>query len=309
MTTRKVVAREYGGPEALAVVERDVPDPAAGEVRVSVRAIGVNPYDYKSYGGLFDADESKLPISLGAEAAGVVDAVGAGVEVEVGSEVIVYPAKGGSYADTIVVPEASIIPKPANLSWEQASGLLLTGVTAADLVETVGVKSGDTVLVHAAAGAVGSMIVQLAVARGASVIGTAREANHEYVRELGAVAVEYGPGLADRVRAATSNDVDAAIDTIGTEEAADASVELVADRTRIATTVPGPIAEERGITLVGTSASSTENRRNAQPALVEAAAVGDLHVRIAKVFPLSDAAEAHRQLAEPHEPGKFILLP
>lgn len=309
MTTRTVVARKYGGPEALAVVDTEVPDPAAGEVRVSVRAIGVNPYDYKSYGGLFDADESKLPITLGVEAAGVVDAVGDGVNLEVGSEVIVYPAKGGSYADTIVVPEASIIAKPANLSWEQASGLLLAGVTAADLVETVTVNPGDTILVHAAAGAVGSMAVQLAVARGATVIGTARADNHDYVRELGAVPVEYGPGLSDRVLEAAPGGVDAAIDTVGTEDAADVSVELVADRTRIATTVPGPIAEERGITLVGMSAISTENRRNAQPALVEAAARGELHVRIAKVFALSDAAEAHRQLAEPHEPGKFILLP
>ncbi|MFD4368777.1 NADP-dependent oxidoreductase [Rhodococcus sp. NPDC058521] len=310
MSHRRIVARAFGGPEVLAVVDGDLPEPGPGEVRVSLRAIGVNPYDFKSYSGLFGADESKLPIALGSEASGVIDAVGADVSLDVGTEVVVYPAKGGSYADAVVVPETSVTAKPVNLSWEQAAGLLAAGVTAADLVETVATAAGDTVLVHGAAGAVGSVAVQLAAARGAVVIGTARANNHDYVRQLGATPVKYGPGLLDRVRASAPNGIDAAIDTVGSVEAADVSVELVSDPTRIVTTVPGPTAVERGITAVGGGdAASVENRRNARPQLIELAADGALNVRVAKVFALFDAAEAHRQLAGPHEPGKFVLIP
>lgn len=162
-----------------------------------VRAAGVNPIDWKLYSGLMGTDPASLPMRLGSEAAGVVSAVGEGVEsVAVGDEVIAYPARGACAAELVVAVDA-VTPKPDSIDWQQAAGLLLTGATAVHALVVVDVQSGDTVLVHGAAGGVGLTAVQLAVARGATVIATASPTSHDLLRELGAVAVAYGEGLAD----------------------------------------------------------------------------------------------------------------
>ncbi|WP_284434826.1 NADP-dependent oxidoreductase [Streptomyces sp. TUS-ST3] len=310
------MASAYGGPEVLSVIDEAVPEPGPGQVRIVVRAAGVNPFDQKVYSGAFGTDPGILPLRLGLEAAGVVTAAGdhatgpAG-PVEVGDEVIAYRAPG-AYAAELVVPASSVVPKPANLSWEQAGGLMLAGVTAVHALEAIGLRKGDSVLIHGAAGGVGLMAVQLAVTRGATVLGTASPAKHDLLRQLGVVPVAYGPGLADRVRAAAPEGVHAAADLVGTDEAVDVSVELVADRSRIATIAGIGRGAQAGIKLLGGSPGAdpgTDIRATARLQLTEAAEAGRLRVLIAGSYPLSEAAAAHREIMTGHTSGKIVLVP
>ena len=310
--TKAAVAASYGGPEVIEIVERELPEPAEGEVVVEVKAIGVNPFDFKSYSGAFGTDESKLPIALGSEASGIVVAVGGAVEgpvgpIAVGDEVIVSGVNG-TYAEKIAAPARFVFPKPANLSWDVAAGVLAVAGTAYDAMESVGVTRGDTVLVHGAAGGVGSVAAQLAKERGATVIGTARAQNHEALRSYGVEPVEYGDGLIDRVRAAAPNGVDAAIDTVGTDEAVDVSLEFLTDSARLVTTAAFERASSDGFLTVGGPASM-ERRRLASPLLLEQAGAGVFEVTVAKAFPLDDVARAHTELQTAHPRGKFVLIP
>ena len=312
--SRAVVATAYGGPEVLSVVDVEVPAPGPGEVLLDVRAAGVNPIDWKSYSGAFGTDPTRLPIRLGREVAGVVVAVGPGVDdTPVGDEVIATGV-GGGYAELVLVPAARVAPKPAQVSWAEASGLLLTGGTAVHTLEATGVGPGDVVLVHGASGSVGRFVVQLARLRGAQVVATASEATHADLRALGAVPVTYGPGLADRVRDAAGalGPVTVAIDAVGTDEALDVSVELVADRSRIATIAGFGRAGELGIQLLGAGPGAdpgTAIRAAAVQQLVELAADGLLRVKVARTYPLEDAAQAHRDSIAGHARGKLVLLP
>ncbi|MFE3289540.1 NADP-dependent oxidoreductase [Rhodococcus sp. NPDC059234] len=309
-----VVATAFGGPDVLTVIDEQVPAPGPGEVQVELRAVGVNPFDYKSYSGAFGSDPASLPVRPGLEGAGVVVAVGEGAAgpagpLAVGDEVIVHPGKG-SYTQLLNIDAGDALPKPPSLPWEQAAGLLATGTTAVDALTTAQVTSSDTLLIHGAAGAVGALAVQLAVARGATVIGTARESKHDYLRSLGAVPVAYGDGLLDRVRAAAPNGVDAAFDTAGTDEAVDASLALVADRGRIVTIVAFGRAAQDGFPAIGGgSPESARIRQEARSELIELAGRGQLDVLVAKTFPLEAAAQAHTELQSPHPSGKFVLLP
>jgi len=296
------------------VVDVEVPAPGPGEVLLDVRAAGVNPIDWKSYSGAFGTDPTRLPIRLGHEVAGVVVAVGPGVDdTPVGDEVIATGVVGG-YAELVLVPAARVAPKPAQVSWAEASGLLLTGGTAVHTLEATGVGPGDVVLVHGASGSVGRFVVQLARLRGAQVVATASEATHADLRALGAVPVTYGPGLADRVRDAAGalGPVTVAIDAVGTDEALDVSVELVADRSRIATIAGFGRAGELGIQLLGAGPGAdpgTAIRAAAVQQLVELAADGLLRVKVARTYPLEDAAQAHRDSIAGHARGKLVLLP
>ncbi|MFF4798862.1 zinc-binding alcohol dehydrogenase family protein [Streptomyces sp. NPDC001351] len=310
------MAGAYGGPEVLSVIEVAVPEPGPGQVRVAVRAAGVNPFDHKVYSGAFGTDPAALPMRLGTEAAGVVTAVGAEAigpagPVQTGDEVIVYRAPG-AYASELVVPASSVLPKPAGLSWEQAGGLMTAGVTAVHTLEAIGVGKGDTVLIHGAAGGVGLVAVQMAVARGATVLGTASEAKHELLRDLGAIPLAYGPGLADRVRAAASDGVDAAADLVGTDEAVDVSVDLVPSLSRIATIAGFERGARAGIKLLGGVPGAdpgTEVRAAARLELTAAAEAGRLRILIAGSHPLREAADAHRQIMTGHVTGKIVLVP
>lgn len=287
--------------------------PAAGQVLVGVKAIGVNPFDYKVYSGAFGADESTLPLHLGSEASGVVLAVGntatgPGGPISVGDEVIVSGAKG-AYADKLLVPADAVLPKPASLSWEAAAGLLVVAGTSYDTLEVTGVKAGETVLVHGAAGGVGSIVVQQAKASGARVIGTARAVNHDVLRGYGAEPVEYGDGLLERVKELAPGGVDVAIDTVGTDEAIDVSLALV-DKARLVTIAAfGRAAEEGFPSVGGGNPQSAERRKKARLDLVAAAGDGEFEVTIAKTFPLEDTAKAHEELKSEHPRGKFILIP
>ena len=224
--SKTVVADGYGGPKVLRKTSScPIPDP---QVLIDVKAAGTNPFDYKSYSGSMGDDPDKLPIPLGLEVSGVIAAVAPGMNgftgpLTVGDEVIATGLRGG-YSEQVIVDAADVGHKPASLGFEQAAGLLLAGCTAWHLLTATRVEKGDTVLIHGGSGGVGLFAVQLAVARDAKVIATASPARHEQLRRYGANPVEYGDGLADRVRAI--GPVQAALDLVGTDEALDTSVEL-----------------------------------------------------------------------------------
>jgi NADPH:quinone reductase-like Zn-dependent oxidoreductase len=305
----------YGTPEVLAVSEVPIPRAPDGGVVVAVRAAGVNPIDWKLYSGAFHTvgdDQDPTEINLGLECAGVLTELGANVTgLQTGAEVIVYPATG-AYADYTTAPATSILPKPANLEWAQAGSLLLAGTTAAHALHAAGVQAGDTVLIHGGAGGVGLIGIQLAVARKATVIATAAERNHGLLGELGATRVIYGPGLADRARAVAPQGIDAALDFVGTDEALDVSLELVADRNRIASITGPPRRVQAGIKLLGYGPgqdAGTEIRGAARRDLVARAGSGSLRVIIHTTFPLDKAAKAHELGLAGHAPGKLALIP
>jgi NADPH:quinone reductase-like Zn-dependent oxidoreductase len=314
--SRHVVATAYGGPEVLKLESEELPDPGPGQALIEVRAAGVNPYDWKSYSGRFGSDPEKLPIRIGSEASGIVVAVGPDTSgpagpVSAGDEVIVYRASG-AYAERLLVSGDIVIPKPDELSFEQAAGLMLTGVTAVHCLTATAVEEGDTVLIHAASGGVGLMAVQLARAAGARVIGTASESNHDRLRDLGAEPVTYGAGLTERVREMAPDGVDAALDLVGTDEAIDVSLELVSDRRRIATIAGFQRGQEEGIQLLGGGPGAdpgTDIRTAARMQLVEAVSNGRLQVFVAGSYALERVAEAHRDIMEGHTNGKLVLVP
>jgi len=210
------------------------------------------------------------------------------------------------------VPASALVPKPDTLDWAQASGLMVAGVTAWHLLAVTGVSVGDTVLIHGAAGGVGVMAVQLAVDRGATVVATALPARHEFLRQLGAIPVEYGSGLMDRVRAAAPDGVDAALDLAGTDEALDVSFVLVPDRTRIATIVSFDRGLKTGIRVLGGAPGAdpgTEIRDAARLELARLAQDGKLTVYVSQSFPLAEVSQAHRSIMEGHTQGKIALIP
>ncbi len=313
---RTMIAREYGGPEVLHLDEGPTREPGEAQVCIAVRAAGVNPADVKQLAGLFGRDPASLPLRPGSEVAGVVTAVGADAagpagRVTVGDEVVAYRVSGG-FSDEVVAPARSVMPKPASLDWPEAAGLMLVGTTAWHLLEATGVGDGDRIIVHGASGAVGSIVTQLAVQRGATVVGTASAATAQRVRDDGGVPVQYGPGLEARLRAAFPDGADAALDTVGTDEALDSSVALVADRGRIATIAGFARGAELGIRMLGGGPGADPGsavRAAARLPLLELAGSGRLHVRVGRTFPLDEAVDALRLVAGGHPGGKVVLLP
>ena len=300
---RAVVYDGYGGPEVLHVVEVPDPEPGPGQVRIRVRAAGVQPADTKLRSGAWQSWVSvTFPGRLGNEAAGTVDAVGPEVTgFAVGDEVL-GPAVG-AYADAVVTEANLLARKPAALSWSEAGALSASGQTASTVLEDLGIGPGETLLVNAAAGGVGLMAVQIAVARGVTVIGTARESNHAFLRELGAIPVAYGPGLAERVRAVAPDGVDAALDAVGGDALA-VSLDLVGKPDKVGTIADQAAAARLGVRSLGTRRSGS---RLAE--LVDLAAAGELRVFVWKQFPLDQVAEAHRESEGRHLRGKIVLVP
>lgn len=307
---RQVIATAFGDPrDVLEIVTVTLPEPGSGQVVVAVDAAGVNPIDRKSVVGMMGTDESALPLHPGNELAGVVKAVGPDVtEYTVGDAVIGYPVPG-AYADHVIVDTGSLHRRPDTLDAGHAAGLLLVGVTAADTIATARVTAGDVVLVHGGAGSVGAIAVQLALRAGATVIATAAPANHDHLRSLGAVPVTYGDGLSDRVRAAASGPVTVAIDTVGTDEAIDVSVELVTDRSRIVSIAAFGRADSGIVLVSGADAQSRRHRADAIDPLVAAAADGSLVTEVAATYPLTQAGTALADLGTAHPRGKFLLIP
>ncbi|GAA1138757.1 NADP-dependent oxidoreductase [Kribbella jejuensis] len=302
---RAVVFEEYGDPGVLQV--QDVPEPHAGpgQVRIKVQAAGVNPYDTKIRRGFTkDFAPAKFPAVPGFEVAGVVDEAGEGAGFAVGDEVVGWSA-GGAYAEYAL--GGNVTHKPAGLSWEQAVGIPVAGETAQRVLDLLDVKAGETILIHGAAGAVGSVAVQLAVAAGLTVIGTASAANHDYLRAIGAIPVAYGDGLLERVREAAPQGVDAVFDTAG-QGGLEESIELRGGTDRIVT-IADFAAAALGIQTSSGGTGTPEAVRATLDAQLQAAADGKLTIRIAATFPLEEAAQAQALSESGHARGKIVIRP
>ncbi|MEU9929846.1 NADP-dependent oxidoreductase [Streptomyces anulatus] len=301
-----IVYEEFGGPGVLHLERLDPPRPGPGQVRVAVRAAGVNPLDHKIRNGWMEgAFPTLLPATPGAEFAGVVLEAGEGVtEFAPGDEVLGWSATG-SYATEALAEAASLARKPAGLSWEEAAALPVATDTASRVLDELALAEGETLLLHGAGGGVGSVAVQLAVARGATVIGTASPANHDYLRVLGAVPVAYGDGLVERVRELVPEGVDAVFDASG-RGALPASIELRGGTTDRIVTIADGDAAELGVAFSSGGGGPSADRLGANARLAE---TGELRVEIAQVFPLADAASAHALSEGGHVRGKLVLLP
>ncbi|MDE3722173.1 NADP-dependent oxidoreductase [Nocardiopsis sp. N85] len=292
---------EYGDPSVLTVVETDKPVPGTGQVRVAVRAAGVNPFDAKVRSGAMRL--GTLPRGLGAEVAGVVDALGEGVlDVAVGDAVAGWAVEGG-YAECALMEVYAV--KPEELDWAQAAALPVAGEAASRALRELAPRKGETLLVHGASGTVGAIATQLAIADGVSVIGTAGEANLDRVRELGAVPVVYGAGLADRVREVAPRGVDAVLDTAGHGALPDA-IALRGGTTERIVTLADDAAGELGVRFSsgGQGARTPEVLRT----LLDAQAHGRIVLPEPRLMSLANAAHAHAEL-ESRGSGKIVLIP
>ncbi|SDM51642.1 NADP-dependent oxidoreductase [Allokutzneria albata] len=303
---RAIALPEYGGPDQLRLTELPEPKVAPGEVLIRVRAAGVNPVDWKLATGALDGlMETRFPLVPGWDVAGVVERVGLDAgEFSVGDEVYGYVRKDkvhlGAYAEFVSAHVQMLARKPSALSWEQAAGVPLAGLTAHQALRRVDVQRGDTVLVHAAAGGVGSLATQIALAWGARVIGTASERNHDFLRGLGAEPVTYGAGLAERVRDLAPDGVDAVLDLVG-GDAIEASLPLLKKADRIASIVDPQVLASGGhyVWVRPDSAGLAE--------LAELADAGKLTVHVDRALPLAEAAQAWRLNQEGRTRGKIVL--
>ncbi|UYO96166.1 NADP-dependent oxidoreductase [Microbacterium sp. M28] len=312
---RAIVYTEIGTPDVLHLVE--VPDPVAGpgEAVVRIEAAGVNPLDAKLRRGARPSPPIAEPRRVGFDGAGVVESLGDGVTgVAVGDRVAVRDAVG-TYATHLAVPAERLSALPDAVTAAEGASLGIPIGTAYQCLRSLGVGDGDTLLVHAGSGAVGQAAIQFAVSWGATVIATGSPSRHEQLRDLGAIPVAYGDGLADRVREAAPTGVTVALDCIGTDEAIEVSKQLVADHDRIVTIVRGPDAAELGIRAFSggapqpLTAEELAWRAEAVPIAIGLLADGDFQIELGPELPLSEASHAH-ELIEAHAArGKIVLVP
>ncbi|MFG2298636.1 NADP-dependent oxidoreductase [Streptomyces sp. NPDC048603] len=300
--SKAITFTEYGAPEVLRLSEVTTPDPGPGQVRIRVRAASVNPLDMKIRSGLMAGTvPARFPVIPGLDAAGVVDAVGEGADAAVGDEVL-GATVGGSYGEQALLERP--VAKPEALSWETATSLVTVGRTAYRVLGELGVPAGRTLLVHGAAGSVGALAVQLAVARGITVIGTVGERDIDRTTALGATAVRYGDGWTERVKAAAPHRVDFVFDASGAGVLAD-SVALTGDTAHVIT-IADMSAAQHGVRF---STGAGDRAGDALPELVRLAAAGKLTVPIWRTYPLAEAARAHADLEAHRNHGKAVLVP
>jgi NADPH:quinone reductase-like Zn-dependent oxidoreductase len=300
---RAISYATQGPPEVLEVVDVPALQAGPGQVRVAVRAAGVNPIDWKVRSGSMSFGPPKLPATPGAEFAGVIDQVGTGVDgFQVGDEVL---GRGSAtYAEQVLADPADLTRKPAALSFEQAAALPVAVSAAYRALVPLGLEPGQTVLVDGAGGGVGSTLVQVAVARGLHVIGTASERNHERLRALGAVPIVYGADLAARVAAVAPNGVDGATDLAG-KGSLETLLEIVGDPAKVVTIVDSGNAERLGVRFSGGPAA--KQIEDAMDDALRLIADGKLTVPVGSVYPLADAPAAHRESESGRSDGRIIL--
>jgi len=293
----------YGGPDVLTPTEVDAPQPGPGQVRIRVRAVSVNLIDLKIRSGKMDGIfPVRFPVLLGWDVAGVVDGAGEGAGAAVGDGVFGVASVGG-YSEYALLDNP--VAKPPGLSWEAAASVITVGEAAFRVLKHLGLKAGQTLLILGAGGSVGTIAVQLAAARGITVIGTAAEGDLDRLTGLGATAVRYGDGWADRVRAATPGGVDAVFDAAGAGLLRDA-IDLAGDVDRVITIADDNFADH-GVRFTG--ANPADRAPEALPELAALLADGKLIVPIWRSYPLAQAAQAHADLEARRNHGKIILLP
>jgi NADPH:quinone reductase len=303
---RAVQFDAYGGLDVLTVREFEPRELGKEDVLVEVKAAGINPGEAAIREGRFDADTSKLPSGEGSDLAGVIREVG--IEVEgfaPGDEVLGWSWERSSQAEVCVVPADQLISKPANLPWEVAGALYVVGVTAFAAVRAVDIKAGDTVVVSAAAGGVGTLTVQLLKVNGANVVGLASTDHHDWLREKGITPVTYGEGVLQRIIEATPDGIDAFIDLFGPEYI-DLALELGVPAEKIETIIAFERAGEVGAKAEGSSDATTPEILGEMAELV---AAGKIEVPIAATYPLDEVREAFEQLEDRHTLGKIVLIP
>ncbi|MFG3114452.1 NADP-dependent oxidoreductase [Streptomyces sp. NPDC048197] len=301
---KAIIYHSFGGPEVLTFGETEKPEPGPGQVRVKVVTVGVNPLDYKRrYGWVEQHYPTTFPAVPGLEFAGIVDALGPGDhEVAVGDEVFGWTSTG-AYAEYALAGD--IVPKPAELSFRAAAALPVAGETAQRVLDQLGLAEGETLLLHGAAGAVGQVAVQLAVALGATVVGTASPANHDFLRALGAIPVAYGEGLADRVRAAAPQGVDAVFDAAG-QDVLPLSIALRGGTTDRIVTIADPNAAEHGVPF-SAGGTPSEQVRSGLVRHARLAVEGRLSVPVVETFPLAEAVKAQELSEAGHVRGKLVI--
>ncbi|HEY4456656.1 MAG TPA: NADP-dependent oxidoreductase [Pseudonocardiaceae bacterium] len=290
----------FGGPEVLEIVALPDPHPGPSQVRIAVRAAGVNASDWKKRQGLMDEE---LPQTLGYEAAGIVDELGDGVtDVALGDRVFGFAANGTAQAELVVL--ANYAPIPPSLDFAGAAALPAAVETASRALDQLGVHSGCTVLINGASGSVGSAAVQLAVARGARVIGTASPANHQYLRSLGAEPVAYGDGLVERVRAVAPDGVDLALDVAGSGVLPEL-IGLAGGAEHVVTIADFAGAQEYGVVFSRGDGGRALHVIGEIGALIES---GRFALPVGRTFPLADVAQAQLASEQGHVRGKIVLL-
>lgn len=300
--SKAVSYSQYGGPEVLELVEVEVPQPEPDQVRVAVRAAGVNPFDFKVRRGGYIPGHS-LPSRQGVEFAGIVDVVGSEVsQFKPGDEVLGW-ANSGAQAEYVVVPAKQLAPKPAELDWAIAGGLGLSANTARRSIDALELTHADTVLVTGAAGGVGIVAVQFARDLGAKVVGTSSPRNHEFLESLGVIPVAYGEGELDRLRAAAPQGYTAALDTVGGQPI-ETAIALGITPERINTIADHSAVEKYGIKAVGGSGKTSAELDE----FARAAASGALVLPIRATYRLGQVQDAYRELETGHGLGKVVLL-
>ncbi len=291
----------YGGPEVLEWTEAPDPHPGPEQIRIAVRAASVNPIDWKTFGGSPGGPPMVGTGYLGHDAAGVVDEVGEGVTgVAVGDEVL----GRGQHAQAEYAVLDSWAAKPASVDWAVAAAAGVSGETGERGLRRLDVKAGDTLFVDGGAGGVGAVVVQMALARGARVIASASEANHDYLREIGAIPVFYGEGVAERVRAAADGPVDAVFDVAGKTPVGDL-ISLAPQASQVLS-IANFAAGESGAQVTGGGADSQPMQALAEVA--ELLAANKLVIKV-QTFPFDRAAEAYRISQGGHVRGKLVLVP
>ncbi len=300
--SKAVSYAQYGGPEVLEIIDVEEPHAGEGQVRVAVRAAGLNPFDSKVRRGGYIPNHT-VPSLQGAEFAGVIDEIGDDVtEWAVGDEVLGWMNRGAQ-AEHVVVSQKNLARKPAALDWAIAGSLGLVANTAKRATDALSLGPDDTVLVTAAAGGVGFLSAQFAKATGATVIGTASEANHDDLRRIGVVPVTYGEGELERLRAAVRGDYTAALDHIG-GNAILTALELGIPAERINTIADYDAAEKFGLSSVGGGKKTSEELAEFARMIVD----GQLIVPVRSTYRLADVVDAYRDLETGHGLGKVVLL-
>ncbi len=305
--SRAVKFDHYGDRSVLYIAEVEVPSPSADEVVVRVRAAAINPGEASiRVGALEKAFPATFPSGEGSDLAGVVSAVGPGVtEFTVDDEVLGWSWRRSSHAEYVAVPVTQLIKKPSNLSWEVAGSLYVVGCTAYAAVRAVAPRQGETVAVSAAAGGVGTVVVQLLRLKGATVLGIASEPNHDWLRAHGVIPVAYGEGLAERLAALAPDGIDAFIDLFGPQYV-ELAVELGVPPGRIETIISREKALEVGGKVEGSGDASTTQVLSEMAELV---ASGQIEIPIAATYPLERVQDAFAELEKRHTRGKIVLIP